>query len=72
VQGANEEAKAKIRREFPGWSIITAKPSGRWWATRNPERDDAGRLVEHHITVLEAATPEELRAELRQVCKGRL
>ncbi|GAA2636942.1 hypothetical protein SMC26_15860 [Actinomadura fulvescens] len=62
-----DEVKARLRAEFPGWSIITTN-RGRWWATRNPVRDPrTRRLVDHHVTALEADTAEELRAKLGEV-----
>ncbi|MFI0451881.1 hypothetical protein [Actinomadura sp. 6N118] len=61
------EAKAALRRDFPGWSIITTNRD-RWWATRNPERDpETRRLVDHSVTALDANTAEELRAQLERV-----
>jgi hypothetical protein len=61
------EAKAALRVEFPGWSIITTNRE-RWWATRNPVRDPTTRrYVDHRVTVLDADTPGELRAKLAEV-----
>ena len=58
------QIKEELRREFPGWSIIRSVPVGRWWATRGPQGD---KLVQQGTSCLEADTPEELRAQLRQV-----
>jgi hypothetical protein len=59
-----KETKAALRAEFPQWSIIVARPSGRWWATRGP---GPGEQVQHGASCLEADTPEQLRARLREV-----
>lgn len=58
------QIKEELRREFPGWSIIRSVPVGRWWATRGPK---GNAPVQHGPSCLEADTPEELRARLRQV-----
>ncbi|KAB2341874.1 hypothetical protein [Actinomadura rudentiformis] len=65
-----DEIKAALRRDFPGWSIITTNRD-RWWATRNPERDPVtGRLVDHFVTAVEADTSDELHAKLAEVTDG--
>ncbi|GAA2635438.1 hypothetical protein SMC26_08445 [Actinomadura fulvescens] len=62
-----QQTKAALRKEFPGWSIITTNRD-RWWATRNPERDPKVRwLVDHSVTAVDADTAEELRAKLGEV-----
>ncbi|GAA4087289.1 hypothetical protein [Actinomadura miaoliensis] len=58
------EIKAALRAEFPGWSIITARDTGRWWATRGPK---LGEQVRHGVSVLDADTAQELRQRLREV-----
>lgn len=63
---AVEQAKARLRAEFPGWSIIRTD-RGRWWATRGPlVREDLNQEAS-----VEADTPEQLAAEIRAVCRGR-
>ncbi|MEU5881613.1 hypothetical protein [Spirillospora sp. NPDC047279] len=54
------ETKAALRREFPGWSILTSD-RGRWWATRGPE---PGRFVREGASCFEADDAEGLRAKL--------
>lgn len=62
-----EEAKAALRREFPGWSIIFSTRE-RWWATRNPVINRrTGRYIGHDCTALDADTPDALREQLRFV-----
>jgi hypothetical protein len=56
--------KAQLQAEFPSWSIIVTRPWGRWWATRGPH---PGEQVQHGASCLEADTPEQLRARLREV-----
>ncbi|WP_242902646.1 hypothetical protein [Actinomadura terrae] len=68
ADGDVERAKARLREEFPGWSIIYTD-RGRWWATRptavdeDPPRAESGTL--------DADTPDDLRAELRSLTKSR-
>ncbi|MFI6514631.1 hypothetical protein ACIBF1_03625 [Spirillospora sp. NPDC050679] len=57
-----QDTKARLRAEFPGWSIIVTN-RGRWWATRGPLPEE--RIDE--ISDLEADDPETLRAQLREV-----
>jgi hypothetical protein len=59
-----EQIKAALREEFPEWSIIAARDTGRWWATRGPK---LGQQIRHGASVFEADTAEELRARLREV-----
>lgn len=60
-----EATKARLREEFPGWSIIHST-EGRWWALRNPLRDEAARrLVRFQVTDLDADSPDQLRDQLR-------
>jgi hypothetical protein len=61
---STEETKASLRAEFPGWSIIMARDTGRWWATRGPK---PGTQVNNGTSVFEADTAEELRARLREL-----
>lgn len=57
--------KAALREEFPGWSFIHTDRD-RWWATRNPERtSQARRLADFRKSAVDADTPEELRALLK-------
>lgn len=66
----NEEAKARLRVDFPAWSIIHTSDTGRWWAHRTRERAiESGLLASSPeiVTELHAATPEQLRAALREV-----
>ncbi|MEV4253672.1 hypothetical protein AB0J52_10945 [Spirillospora sp. NPDC049652] len=51
-----------LREEFPGWSIICTRDTGRWWALRGP---GPGELVQHGASAAEADTPEKLRDQLR-------
>ncbi|MFI0451139.1 hypothetical protein [Actinomadura sp. 6N118] len=63
------EAKAALRRDFPGWSIITTNRE-RWWATRNPDRDPmTNRLMDHHVTAVDADSAEDLRQQLDEVTR---
>jgi hypothetical protein len=32
-----DDIKAALRAQFPAWSIIVARDTGRWWATRGPK-----------------------------------
>ncbi|MFC5181468.1 hypothetical protein [Actinomadura harenae] len=62
-----EEARAALLREFPGWTIIQARDTGRWWATRGPE---PGELIQEGPSVAEDDTPEGLRRQLRELGFG--
>lgn len=57
-----EEAKARLKDEFPEWSIIYSN-RGRWWATRGPllneNFDQPGDVS--------ADTPEDLAEAIRGV-----
>ncbi|WP_147341144.1 hypothetical protein [Actinomadura logoneensis] len=61
-----EGIRAALRREFPEWTIIQARDTGRWWATRGP---GPGELVQEGPSVAEADTPEGLR-RLRELGFG--
>ncbi|WP_147339321.1 hypothetical protein [Actinomadura spongiicola] len=62
-----EESKRALQEEFPGWSFIFSS-AGRWWAMKDLERDERGRLVKRGaVSDLDADTADELRAELRRV-----
>jgi hypothetical protein len=63
---AAEEAKARLREEFPGWSIIRTD-RGRWWGTRGPlVREDLNQQAS-----AEADTPEALAEAIRAVRDAR-
>ena len=55
---ADEVAKAKLQRDYPGWSIIRAD-RGRWWATRNPQPGEV--LSSATVGDVSDDTPELLR-----------
>ncbi|MCP2339827.1 hypothetical protein [Actinomadura rupiterrae] len=57
-----EAQEHELGREFPGWSIICARDTGRWWALRGP---GPGEVVQHGASAAEADTPEGLRDQLR-------
>lgn len=58
------EEKARLRAEFPGWSIVHSS-AGRWWAFRDQGRSAAARrLVQHKVTDVDANTSEELHEKL--------
>ncbi|MGI5166940.1 hypothetical protein ACQEU3_21565 [Spirillospora sp. CA-253888] len=57
-----QNIKARLRTEFPGWSIIVTN-RGRWWATRGPLPEE--RMGE--VSDLEADDSEALRAQLQEV-----
>ncbi|MFC5744093.1 hypothetical protein [Actinomadura rugatobispora] len=64
---ATEEAKAGLRRAFPGWSIIHTN-QGNWWAIRLPVVDRAtGWPEQHPVSEVEADTPDELRNRLNRL-----
>ena len=57
--------KARLRDEFPGWSIIHTRDTGRWWATCGPlPRGDVTGVSD-----VDADTPEDLAAKLRAVAR---
>lgn len=59
-----EQVKARLREEFPGWSIIRSD-RGRWWATRGPLlRADLNREAS-----ADAGTPEQLAEQIRAVLR---
>jgi hypothetical protein len=60
-----EEAKARLKDEFPGWSIICSN-RGRWWATRGPMTRD----ILNRPSDLDADTAEGLAALIREVIRG--
>lgn len=62
---AVDETKARLKAEFPGWSIIRSN-RGRWWATRGP----LTREILNRPSDLDADTPEGLAAQLREVTRG--
>ncbi|MGP4024376.1 hypothetical protein [Actinomadura sp. 3N407] len=64
-----EETKAALREEFPRWSIIHSS-AGRWWAMRDVERDERGRLIMHEVSDVDADTADQLRGKLRAVNHG--
>ncbi|WP_242902913.1 hypothetical protein [Actinomadura terrae] len=56
------EAKAKLRAEFPEWSIIYTTDTRRWWANRGP-------LVREHIdprSSVDADTADGLRRKIKE------
>lgn len=65
------DAKAALRAEFPGWSIIWTRDTGRWWATRTSRRAELNGVVRRADLVTEAAadSAEELRAALREISR---
>ncbi|GAA2638900.1 hypothetical protein SMC26_40650 [Actinomadura fulvescens] len=61
------QVEATLRREPPGWSIITADRD-RWCPTRYPVQDPAiRRLIDHHATALDARHGRKLRVKLGEV-----
>lgn len=62
-----ERTKGRLREEFPGWSIIYARDSGRWWATRGPlPRGDVTGVSD-----VDADTAGDLAVKLRAVPRDR-
>ncbi|MEV0660311.1 hypothetical protein ACIBI3_01430 [Actinomadura luteofluorescens] len=58
-----EQAKARLRDEFPGWSIILTRDTGRWWATCGPlPRGDVTGVSD-----VDADTAGDLAVKLRAV-----
>ncbi|WP_157431959.1 hypothetical protein [Actinomadura hibisca] len=62
--GDVEGVKARLRAEFPGWSIIVTN-RGRWWATRGPLPPN--RMNE--VADLEDDTSDGLHAKLVAVTR---
>lgn len=59
---SDEQAKAELKREFPGWNIICSS-EGRWWGQRFPlTREQFNR-----VNMVDADTCEALRAALTAV-----
>ncbi|TYK50877.1 hypothetical protein [Actinomadura decatromicini] len=57
-----EDARARLKDEFPRWSIIRTD-IGKWWATRGPlTREDLSGVAD-----VSADTPEELAEKIRRV-----
>ncbi|GAA2427184.1 hypothetical protein GCM10010191_45070 [Actinomadura vinacea] len=59
------EARRALAREFPNWSIIHARDTGRWWALRRPDVEPGWRG--NDVTEIIADAPEQLRAKLREI-----
>lgn len=60
------DAKARLKAEFPEWSIIVTD-RGRWWGTRGPlVREDLNEQAS-----ADADTPEQLAEKIRAVTRGR-
>ncbi|RKS79268.1 hypothetical protein BZB76_0720 [Actinomadura pelletieri DSM 43383] len=58
------DARARLKADFPGWSIIHSD-RGRWWATRGPLADkDLNREAS-----VDADTPEQLAEQIRAVTR---
>ncbi|NKZ03302.1 hypothetical protein [Actinomadura latina] len=60
----NEEAKAELKGEFPGWNIICST-DGRWWAQLFP----VPRELFNEPNLIDADTAAELRAKLIELVK---
>lgn len=61
-----ELAKARLKAEFPKWSIIRTD-RGRWFGCRGPLlSEDLDRQAS-----VEADTPEGLAEKMRAVCRAR-
>ncbi|TDD90760.1 hypothetical protein [Actinomadura rubrisoli] len=62
-----EAQKTALRAEFPAWSIIHTRDTGRWWATRGPlVREDLNQAA-----AADADTPDGLRSKLRELTAPR-
>ncbi|WP_157430978.1 hypothetical protein [Actinomadura macra] len=57
-----EQIKAELREEFPEWSIIHTRDTGRWWAMRGP----LVREAMNEDASVDADTPDGLRAKIRE------
>ncbi|MFC5748582.1 hypothetical protein [Actinomadura rugatobispora] len=67
ASATDEETKAQLVRDFPGWSIIHTD-RGNWWAIRLPEIDRAtGWPAQHAVSEVEAVTADELGNRLRRL-----
>ncbi|WP_157430710.1 hypothetical protein [Actinomadura macra] len=64
-----EDAKARLKAEFPGWSFIHSD-RGRWWAMRDIQRDESGRRFKRAPSGFDADTPDQLRAALSEAGEG--
>lgn len=63
---AAEDAKTKLARDFPGWSIIHTD-RGRWWALRLPRIDrSTGWPAHYRVSEVIVDTAEELREKLTE------
>lgn len=60
------DAKAKLKAEFPDWSIIQTTDTGRWWATRGPMVSESM----NRPADVSADTPEGLRERIREATRG--
>ncbi|GAA1892219.1 hypothetical protein [Actinomadura bangladeshensis] len=56
------EAKAELKRDFPGWTFIYSD-EGRWWAQLYP----VPRELFNKPNLIDADTPADLRAKLAEV-----
>ncbi|WP_141579642.1 hypothetical protein [Actinomadura sp. WMMA1423] len=61
----NADAKARLKDEFPDWSIIHTD-RGRWWATRGP----LTRAILNRVADVSADTPEGLADRIREATRG--
>ncbi|WP_067461725.1 hypothetical protein [Actinomadura macra] len=60
-----EVAKAELRAEFPGWSMILTRDTERWWAIRQPPVE--GWRGVRVVTEVDADTSDLLRELLQEV-----
>ncbi|TYK47143.1 hypothetical protein [Actinomadura decatromicini] len=59
-----QQAKEKLRAEFPKWNIIRTD-TGKWWGTRGPlTREDLSGVAD-----VSADTPDELAEAIRKVIR---
>ncbi|WP_157430596.1 hypothetical protein [Actinomadura macra] len=63
-----EAAKAELCAEFPGWSMILTRDTGRWWAIRRPPPE--GWRGVRAVTEVDADTSDLLRELLREVVEA--
>jgi len=56
-----DETLARLKDEFPRWSIIYTQDTCRWWANRGPLCDEHGR------SCIDADTADGLREKLRKL-----